>query len=350
MRDSRTSAGPALVIGNENNARTQINLQNVACKNVPVLASFRESGKTVAGQLDLPTWSISSPTACTSAGLGADRQIKTTRVGPRGDRPAGAGGLGHPRPARPGHLGQRPNARRDGRRQDRRHRGSQEGDCGASNALSAHGLVLRQRHADAPAGHRADRPASLGHRDQPAGQYAGVPGRRRAQGGHRDPQGRDEHRHRHRRLYQRDQSPRRRRQVDGRGELPDERRPPARRARHARPRPAARRESGQSRRLGQPVRQPLGHRRRRRDLQGHLDAESPREVRHAHLGHLHERPGVRDVAGAPRQQRDDRAKRLELAVLRGAVRGGAGGRPQGPAPARSTVRATSCSPTPSSTA
>ena len=41
--------GPALVISDENNARTQINLQNVACKDVPVLASLRESGKTVAG-------------------------------------------------------------------------------------------------------------------------------------------------------------------------------------------------------------------------------------------------------------------------------------------------------------
>ena len=47
--DSRTSSGPALVISNENNARTQINLQNIACKDVPVLASFRESGKTMPG-------------------------------------------------------------------------------------------------------------------------------------------------------------------------------------------------------------------------------------------------------------------------------------------------------------
>jgi sugar lactone lactonase YvrE len=41
--------GPALVISDEHSARTQINLQNVACQNVPVLASFRESGKTIAG-------------------------------------------------------------------------------------------------------------------------------------------------------------------------------------------------------------------------------------------------------------------------------------------------------------
>jgi sugar lactone lactonase YvrE len=41
--------GPALQIGNENNARTQMNLENVTCRRVPVLAAFHESGKKVAG-------------------------------------------------------------------------------------------------------------------------------------------------------------------------------------------------------------------------------------------------------------------------------------------------------------
>ena len=41
--------GPALVISDEHSARTQINLENVTCKEVPVLASFRESGKTDGG-------------------------------------------------------------------------------------------------------------------------------------------------------------------------------------------------------------------------------------------------------------------------------------------------------------
>lgn len=41
--------GPALVIRNESTARTQINLQNVVCEKVPVLASFPESGRTIAG-------------------------------------------------------------------------------------------------------------------------------------------------------------------------------------------------------------------------------------------------------------------------------------------------------------
>lgn len=41
--------GPALVIGNEANARTQINLENAVCVDVPVLAAFRESGRTIGG-------------------------------------------------------------------------------------------------------------------------------------------------------------------------------------------------------------------------------------------------------------------------------------------------------------
>lgn len=42
-------SGPAVVISNENNARTQVNMEDLVCKSVPVLASFRESEKTVLG-------------------------------------------------------------------------------------------------------------------------------------------------------------------------------------------------------------------------------------------------------------------------------------------------------------
>jgi sugar lactone lactonase YvrE len=69
--------GPALIIGNENNARTQINLQNVACKDVPVLASFRENGKTVPGAGSAYVVEQFSHGLHLS-GLGATRQIKTT--------------------------------------------------------------------------------------------------------------------------------------------------------------------------------------------------------------------------------------------------------------------------------
>lgn len=42
-------SGPAIVISNENNARTEIHAQDLMCHKVPVLAHFRESGKDVAG-------------------------------------------------------------------------------------------------------------------------------------------------------------------------------------------------------------------------------------------------------------------------------------------------------------
>ncbi|HYK89645.1 MAG TPA: glycosyl hydrolase family 28-related protein [Acidobacteriota bacterium] len=51
MKDCRFEdiSGPALIISNENNARTEINLENLVCRRVAVLAAFRESGRKVEG-------------------------------------------------------------------------------------------------------------------------------------------------------------------------------------------------------------------------------------------------------------------------------------------------------------
>jgi sugar lactone lactonase YvrE len=51
MKDCRFEdvSGPALIISNENNALTQINLEDLVCQGVPLLASFRESEKKIAG-------------------------------------------------------------------------------------------------------------------------------------------------------------------------------------------------------------------------------------------------------------------------------------------------------------
>jgi hypothetical protein len=51
VRDGRMEnvTGPAVIISNENNARTEINMENVTCQKVPVFASYRESGKQIAG-------------------------------------------------------------------------------------------------------------------------------------------------------------------------------------------------------------------------------------------------------------------------------------------------------------
>jgi hypothetical protein len=52
IKDGRMEeiSGPAILISNENNARNQINLENVVCRNVPVFARFRESGKKIGGK------------------------------------------------------------------------------------------------------------------------------------------------------------------------------------------------------------------------------------------------------------------------------------------------------------
>ncbi|ACB74556.1 glycosyl hydrolase family 28-related protein [Opitutus terrae] len=54
MKDCRLEriSGPALVISDERSARTQINLQNVVCADVPRLARFRESGREIAGRAE----------------------------------------------------------------------------------------------------------------------------------------------------------------------------------------------------------------------------------------------------------------------------------------------------------
>ncbi len=51
VKDARLEnvTGPAVIISNENNPRTEINMENVTCRKVPLFAAYRESGKQVAG-------------------------------------------------------------------------------------------------------------------------------------------------------------------------------------------------------------------------------------------------------------------------------------------------------------
>jgi hypothetical protein len=50
IKDSRFEdiSGPAITISNENNARTEINVANAACRKIPVFAHLRESNKDIA--------------------------------------------------------------------------------------------------------------------------------------------------------------------------------------------------------------------------------------------------------------------------------------------------------------
>jgi sugar lactone lactonase YvrE len=52
VKDARFDgvSGPAIVISNENNAHTEINMEGVACRNVAVFAAYRESGRQIAGK------------------------------------------------------------------------------------------------------------------------------------------------------------------------------------------------------------------------------------------------------------------------------------------------------------
>jgi len=51
IKDGRMEdvSGPAVIISLEENPRTEINFENVVCRRVPLFASYRESGKKVAG-------------------------------------------------------------------------------------------------------------------------------------------------------------------------------------------------------------------------------------------------------------------------------------------------------------
>jgi sugar lactone lactonase YvrE len=55
IKDGRMEniTGPAVIVSNENSARTEINMENVVCRRVPVFVSYRESGKSVAGRSEI---------------------------------------------------------------------------------------------------------------------------------------------------------------------------------------------------------------------------------------------------------------------------------------------------------
>jgi Pectate lyase superfamily protein/SMP-30/Gluconolactonase/LRE-like region len=55
VKDARFQniTGPAVIISAEDSPRTEINMENVICRDVPVFASFRESGKQISGSKDM---------------------------------------------------------------------------------------------------------------------------------------------------------------------------------------------------------------------------------------------------------------------------------------------------------
>jgi sugar lactone lactonase YvrE len=55
IKDGRLEnvTGPAVIISNEKSARTEINMENLVCRNVPILALYRESEKRVAAPAEI---------------------------------------------------------------------------------------------------------------------------------------------------------------------------------------------------------------------------------------------------------------------------------------------------------
>src|SRR5580698_8961296 len=54
VKDGRMEnvTGPAVIISNENSARTEINMENVICRKVPVFVAYRESDRHIAGSAE----------------------------------------------------------------------------------------------------------------------------------------------------------------------------------------------------------------------------------------------------------------------------------------------------------
>ncbi len=78
MKDSRFEniTGPALIVSDEKNARTQINLEHVVCQQVPVFVRFREIGGELSGRY--PLYEINSFThGLEIADLGTSPQLST---------------------------------------------------------------------------------------------------------------------------------------------------------------------------------------------------------------------------------------------------------------------------------
>jgi sugar lactone lactonase YvrE len=69
-------SGPAITISNEKNARTEINLEDILCQDVPLFAVFRESGKKVDGQPGMYRVKSFSH-GLTIADVGANPEIET---------------------------------------------------------------------------------------------------------------------------------------------------------------------------------------------------------------------------------------------------------------------------------
>jgi len=81
VKDGRMEniTGPALIISRETSQRTELNMENVICNRVPEFASFRESGKKIAGPSAAGNYEVKTFShGLHYADLGAAGEIQTT--------------------------------------------------------------------------------------------------------------------------------------------------------------------------------------------------------------------------------------------------------------------------------
>ncbi len=233
VKDARMEdiSGPAVIISLESSARTEINMENVVCRRVPVFAFYRESGKQVAAPAGIYEVKVFSH-GLHYDDIGATPRTKDLfETTPLSALPAPVKSDLPDLPARDTWV----NIRSLGAKGD----GATDDTAVFQKAIAGHraiylpsgmyvvsdtitlkpDTVLIGLHPSATQIDLLDR--------TPAFQGVGAP-----KPIDRGAQGRQQHRHRHRPLHERHQPARGGREVDGRQGLDDERRPLPGRARH----------------------------------------------------------------------------------------------------------------------
>jgi len=169
-------SGPAVIISNENNPRTEINMENVTCRRVPTFATYRESGKSISGPAE--TYSVQTFShGLQYQDIGSEpaiRDIYETTILSALPNPVTSDIFGT---AADRYLDKYPYSWRQGGRYDRRYRCAEKRHRPAPNDLLALGQLSRNGYDQASAGHSSRRTASERHAHTPGRFHSGVSGR-----------------------------------------------------------------------------------------------------------------------------------------------------------------------------